>query len=98
MKIRNPEKWIGKPINKMEYLHLRDYDKCDDCQCLWWADTNHGGNGRDGLHPFIWPQSDADYKLQKALGVEEAMSYCPSCLSQIEKEADAIDPGWRERQ
>ena len=89
-KVQNPEAWYGKRLPKgMEWEHVwRMIDKCDDCQKMY-----HPNN----LHSLLYPVTEADFILQKALHIEEAQSFCPDCLAAIEKEADAIDPEWRKR-
>ena len=92
--MRNPQKWIGKKIPRdMEY-DWKEHDKCDDCQCLWFV---YGENGNQGLHQLLDPRSEQDFELQEKLGIEEAQSFCPTCLEAIENEADEIDRNWRER-
>ena len=95
-KMRNPEAWIGKrlPWDMDMDEHWNHYDKCDDCQCVWWViDQAH----TPGLHEFIYPMCEADWVLQDKLHVEEAETFCPYCIEQIQEEADKIDPNWRER-
>lgn len=92
-RMRQPELWIGRRIpTDLDYEYSMwiwmEYDKCDDCQCFYsWND----------LHALLWPMSEADWKLQERVHVEEAESFCPACLRQIKMEADAVDPEWRER-
>ena len=97
-KIRTPEAWVGKRVDHLDWEHSVspedgrmvwwNYDICDDCQRFFKTDD---------LHALLYPQSEADWVLQKKLHVEEAQSFCPDCLSWIEDEADAIDPDWRKR-
>ena len=89
MKIRNPEKWYGKQAPNIEWEHLwRSIDQCNNCQCL---------EHPDNLHSLLYPASETDFALQEAVSVEEAQSFCPTCLEQIEIAADAFDPAWRKR-
>lgn len=95
--MRNPEKWIGKLVpGDMELVQtigngreLIMYDTCDNCQAF---------HRLNNLHALLWPMSEADWKLQKALHVEEAQGFCPDCLGWFETEADKLDPEWRMRQ
>jgi len=87
--MRNPEKWIGKRVEHLVWeQHMAHYDICDDCQQF---------NEASNLHALLYPQSAQDWKLQEALGVEEAQGFCPDCLAAIEAEADEIDEQWRQR-
>lgn len=90
--MNNPESWIGRrvprDIRPVEYHNGVMYDTCDDCQGFYRADD---------LHALLFPISDADFSLQKELGVEEAQGFCPDCLGEIEAQADLIDPMWRVR-
>lgn len=87
--MRNPEAWIGKRAEHLNYdRFLADYDKCDDC--------GHFHKVED-MHALLYPMTQADMKLQRAVGVEEAQTFCPDCLGWIEDGADGIDPGWRRR-
>lgn len=87
--MRNPELWIGRRIpSDIDDDRWWDYGTCDDCGRFYHL---------DGMHALLWPMSEADWLLQKAVGVEEAMSFCPDCLAQIQEDADEIDPEWRVR-
>ena len=87
--MRDPEKWIGKKIKNLRWLHFwRVIDRCDDCQCFFWVND---------LHPLLFPVTEEDFALQQRLHVEEAQSFCPDCLAVIEMEADKVDPQWAER-
>lgn len=87
--MRNPEAWIGKKAEHLNYdRFLSDYDKCDDCQKFFKAED---------MHALLYPMTDADIKLQRAVGVEEAQTFCPDCLGWIMDDADEMDPEWRKR-
>lgn len=85
--IRNPESWIGKRIPHNYDIHTMpiDYDQCDCCGHWFKADD---------LHNIMYPVCDADWLLFKALYIEEAQGFCPTCLTLIEREAEKIDPDW----
>jgi len=89
-KMQNPEKWIGRrePANLEWEHHWWAISKCDNCQCFYRPDD---------LYALLSPQSETDWVLQEMIGVEEAQSFCPACLSEIEAKADEIDPDWRVR-
>lgn len=87
--MRNPELWIGRRIpSDMSDDHLWDWGVCDDCQRFYHLDQ---------MHALLWPISEADWLLQKAVGVEEAQSFCADCLAEIQADADKVDPEWRKR-
>lgn len=92
-RMRSPEKWVGRriPID-LDIEHDSsiwwNFGVCDDCRCFHLADD---------LHALLYPASDEDWELQEALHVEEAESFCPACLRELEEEADKLDPEWRKR-
>lgn len=87
--MRNPNLWIGRRISSnIDDDRWWDYGTCDDCQRFYHLDD---------MHALLWPMSEADWLLQEAVGVEEAMSFCADCLIEIQAEADTIDPQWRVR-
>jgi len=90
-KMRNPNRWYGKRMPRnLVWEHLwRLIDVCDNCR-RFCPPTD--------LHSLLWPECEADMRLQEVLGVEEALSYCPGCLAELEAEADKIDLVWRKRQ
>jgi hypothetical protein len=61
---------------------------CDNC---------HRAINADNLHNLLYPVEQADFDLQVALHIEEAQAFCPRCLTQIERDADALQPEWSER-
>ena len=89
-KMQNPEKWIGqKEPTDLEWgHHWWVISICDNCRCFYHPND---------LHSLLYPYDEADQALEDALGVEEAQSFCPACLEEIEAKADEIDPGWRKR-
>lgn len=91
VKLQHPEKFIGKRVPRnydWDGYMVGDFALCDDCQRLFRIDD---------MHALLQPQTQADAELQRKLHTEEAQSYCPDCLTKLEREADAIDPEWRVR-
>lgn len=73
--MRRPELWVGKRIPvSLDFEHL-PYDRCDECGRLYPADKLAG---------FLYPVSEADFALLDALGIDEALAFCPSCRAELE--------------
>ena len=88
-KMQDPTAWIGRRLPcSLDARRWWDYDTCDNCGAFYHYDD---------LRSFISPQSEADWALQEALGVEEAQAFCEACLAEIEADAERIEPGWYER-
>lgn len=87
--MQNPEKWIGKSRQvNLDHEHCDEIVVCENCQRYEWSLR---------AHALLYPDTQADLDLQKAVGAEEAMVFCPPCLSEVEADADRIDPQWRAR-
>ena len=88
--VRSPLAWVGKKVPSSMYWdhHWRTIDRCDDCQRMWLSDE---------MFSLLYPQSPADFALQREVGVEECQTFCPDCLAEIEADADRVDPDWRKR-